>query len=227
MAATRELVAANSAKSTIALFEKALGGRESVIESLAIDSTPAIQRFLRVLLDPEFDSFSLGELAEQAQIGLTDLLRAYRNATLIKAHILATKAIADRLPALAADVMERAMPQEAMCPVCRGTGTPPGGSRKKGDAPEACKTCDSTGKVTRPPTVARQRLALEIAELLRKDRPAFHQQINVVNPTAPVAPGSLEQLQSAVTSILYQRAAVPAAIDVTPTSSSDAGVDRG
>jgi len=221
MASDRELATLNAAKSTIALFEKALGGRESVVESLAIDSTPAIQRFLRVLLDPEFDSYSLAELAEQAQIGLTDLLRAYRNATLIKAHILATKAIADRLPALAADVMDRAMPQEVMCPVCRGTGTPPGG--KKGDL---CKTCNSTGKITRAPTVARQRLALEIAELLRKDRPAFHQQINV-NPSAPVAPGSLEQLQSAVTSILYARPAVPTTIDVTPTQSSDAGADRG
>ena len=200
-------------KAPITRFEKALGGRQSVIGSLVIDSSPEIQRFVKLLLNPENDRMTLGELATESNITLTDLLRAYRNATLAKAQILAVNKIAEALPDVAADVMKRALPQPALCPVCRGDKP----KRKNGED-QTCKTCDGTGKIHRSPSVQRQRLALEIAELLKppKHGPALLAQFNInaaASPSSPTAPGSFEQMQNAVSHVLYGRGPV---IDVTP-----------
>lgn len=206
----RDTNALDIAAQPIALFEKALGGRQKVADSLVIDSSVEIQAFVRMLLDPAYDDYSLGDLAAHAKIGLTDLLRAYRNATLAKAQILAVNEIAERLPRLAADVMDRALPQPMPCPVCKG-------SKRNAKNTEDCKVCKGTGTVQRLPSVARQRLALEIAELVKFPKPSpalLLQQNNFGDAAKSAEPGSLEQLQAAVTNILFNKA--PRLINVTP-----------
>lgn len=219
---TTALDKADRSAGAIKAFEKALGGRHKVADSLLVDTNPAIQSFVKLLLDPDYDDLSLGQIAEQAGIALSDLLRSYRNATLIKAQILAVNEIAERLPQLARSAMENALPQEVSCPICRGTGFHP---TKKDDRnnPLECKLCAKTGKVLRQPSIGRQRLALEIAELLKPPKPGGHT-LNVnlppAPPAGPVAPGSLEQLQAAVSHVLFSRTPV---IDATPEPPAEAG----
>jgi hypothetical protein len=208
---SKALQTGHATATSLALFEKALGGRARIIDALEIDATPSVQKFVRLLLNPHFDELSLAELAEQAEASLPDILRAYRNATLAKAQILAANEIAARLPEVAKDVMERALPVEILCPVCRGEGTQL--VRKE---PQACKTCTGTGKVKRSPSVQRQRLALELAELVKtpKGGTTLLQQFNTVSatPLGPTVVGPLEKMQTALAELLYNR---PATIDVT------------
>lgn len=214
---------AQATAASIVVFEKALGGREKVIESLSIDADPKIQTLVRLLLDPDFDDLSLSELAARAEINLTEVLRAYRNATLARAQMLAVNEIADKLPAVVKDVMTRALPQTVLCPVCKGSKEQPG--RKKDDV-ETCRTCKGVGTVERPATVQRQRLALEIAELIKQPRngTTLLQQFNTL-PAAPgttagaTEPGALELMQQAVSQLLYPRTAV---IDIVPTPDAPA-----
>lgn len=208
----------------INVFEKALGGRKELIDSLSIDATPEIQDLVKMLLDPHYDGRSLGWLSVQVNISLTDLLRAFRNGLLAKAQIQASRAIAQKLPAVVADVMLRAAPYEEDCQGCEGTGEMTVRPTKKVPVPDpatvTCTICRGKKKVTRLPELDRQRLALEIGELIKppKGGTTLLQQFNMNAPAAgggdPRA-GALEQMQQAVTKLLYDRAPV---IDVEPIS---------
>lgn len=211
-------------------FETALGGRTELLNSLALDATPEIKNLVVDLLDPHFDKKSLGWLAAKSNIGLTDLLRAYRNGVLAKAQILASQQIAARLPAVVEDVMKRAMPYEEACQGCDATGQMTVRPTKKVPVPDPakveCTICRGKGNVLRMPELDRQRLALEIGELIKspKGGPTVLQQFNLgsASPAATasgdVAPGSLERMQQAVTDILYGRNASVIDLDPTPPS---------
>jgi len=200
-------------------FEKALGGRSELIASLAIDATPEIKDLVAMLLDPIYDKRSLGWLASSVNISLTDLLRAYRNSMLAKAQILAAQHIANRLPEIVDDVMKRAMPYEETCTGCDGTGEMQ--TRITAKKPESttitCTVCGGRKTLRRIPDLDRQRLALELGELIKTPRggPTLLQQFNL-NPAGSAGssePGSLERMQQAVSNILFSRDSI---IDVTP-----------
>lgn len=203
-------------------FEKALGGRQSLINALAVDSTPKIGELVDLLLDNHFDGHSLGYLANKLGLTLTDLLRAFRNATLAKAQIMAVQQVAAHLPAVVEDVMRRAAPYEEACEGCEGTGQMTVKPSRKVPIPDpavvACTICRGKGKIIRLPELERQRLALELGELVKTPRgaPTFMQQINLPgsagSATDPGA-GSLERMQQAVSTILFSRGSV---IDVEP-----------
>lgn len=203
-------------------FEKALGGRVELIETLALDATAEIRELVAMLLEPQYDKDSLGYLANSVGITLTDLLRAYRTGVLAKAHILSSRHIAAKLPAVVEDVMKRAAPYEEACEGCDASGMMTVKPTKKVPIPDpaqvTCTICRGKGKVIRLPEIDRQRLALEIGELIKppKGGPSVLQQFNfpTVAPTAgdPSA-GALEKMQQAVTGILYGRGNV---IDIDP-----------
>ena len=197
-------------------FEKALGGRSELVSQLSIDATPEIRDLVEMLLDPRYDGRSLGWLAASVNIGLTDLLRAYRNAMLAKAQIAAAQAIARRLPDIVADVMKRAAPYTEPCHGCDGTKKMKVRPTKKVPTPDPeeidCTICRGKGEITRVPELDRQRLALELGELIKTPRggPTLLQQFNL-NPGTTAGnsdPGSLERMQQAVGDILYSRHSV-------------------
>jgi len=212
-------------------FEKALGGRRSLVNSLSIDPTPDIKDLVDMLLDPRYDGRSLGWLASKVNISLTDLLRAFRNGEIAKAQILASRTIAAKLPDVVADVMQRAVPYEEPCAGCDATGQMTVRPTKKVPIPDpatvTCTICRGKGKIIRLPDLDRQRLALEIGELLKspKGGPTLLQQFNLgtglpaVGSASDPGAGSLERMQQAVTDILYGRSA--GVIDVEPVTPED------
>lgn len=204
-------------------FEHALGGRTALISSLSIDATPEVKDLVDMLMDPRYDKKSLGWLASKVNISLTDLLRVYRNGVLAKAQIIASQKIAAALPDVVADVMKRAVPYQEDCAGCDATGKMTVRPTKKVPEPDpaqvSCTICRGKGTITRLPDLDRQRLALEIGELLKspKGGPTMLQQFNIGTAAASSGdanPGSLERMQQAVTDILYGRNA--SVIDVTP-----------
>lgn len=207
-------------------FEKVLGGRKELLNSLAFDATPEIRALVTDLLDTHFDKFSLGALASKCNIGLTDLLRAYRNGVIAKAQIIASQRIAAALPGVVEDVMKRAVPYEEECQGCEATGKMRVRPTKKVPEPDpaevTCTICRGKGTILRLPDLDRQRLALEIGELLKspKGGPTLLQQFNLGAPAAREAgdpgAGSLERMQQAVTDILFGRNA--SVIDVEPVT---------
>lgn len=210
-------------------FEQALGGRGELLATLSLDSSPEIKELLALLLDPEYDTKSLGFLANAVGISLTDLLRAFRNGVLAKAHILSSQRIAEKLPEVVADVMKRAAPYEEPCDACDATGLMTVKPTKKVQNPDpaqiSCTICRGKGNVIRLPELDRQRLALEIGELIKspKGGPTVLQQFNLGNNAAPSAgdpqAGALEKMQQAVTDILYgSRGSV---IDLVPLPAED------
>jgi len=66
-------------------------------------------------------------------------------------------------------------------------------------------TCGGAKVILHLPDLDRQKLALELAEVVKPRVPLFQQQINQLNTPADQAmrAGSLEQMQQAVSSVLF------------------------
>ena len=179
----------------IEVFAKAVGGREQLADTLAVAGTGSdIERITTLLLDPRYGSWSLARLCQTVGITIADLFAAYRKAAIVRAQIQSTHVIAEKLPAVVTDVMDRALPVPIPCDVCNGRGqidqTP-------------CWRCGATGRVLSEPTVERHKLALELGQLLEKKGGLIVQQNNMAANLGATAPGSLEQLQQAVGDLLF------------------------
>lgn len=226
---TTEATGFDLAAEPINAFELLLGGRTALIASLSIDSTPEIRDLLKQLLDPHMDRYSIGYLASQAGIGLLDLLRAYRNSTLAKVQVLAVNQLAEKIPHVVEDVLRRAVPYDDRCKGCDGAGVTRVRPTKKCPDPDPpdveCSICHGKKTVVRLPTLEYQRLVLEMAEVIKppKGGPTLLNQFNIGTAAASassIVPGSLEQMQQAVTDLLFKRAPV---IDVDASVVDDGG----
>ena len=154
-----------SADKAVETFLLGVGGRDQLLDALEIGSArPEIDKVLDFLADERYASMSLRQICNFAGLTVADLMAAYRSATLIKSQIAATAQIAHRIGPVVADVMRRAAPHEVSCRACNGAGTV-----SKGDDPALpCLPCRGTGSVVAEPELDRQKLALELAELLKK-----------------------------------------------------------
>lgn len=191
-------------------FEDDLGGRTALVTTLAqADApTPELQKILGLIADPRFDSKSLGWLCTQAGLSIGDLLRAFRDAGLAKAQAVAQRHVEQHLPRVVEDVMRRAAPYEVCCAVCQGLGTlPMSPGTPAGTQPTPCPRCKGEGKEIEYPDLDRQKLALQLGKLVKEPGPGVqvNQQFNQQNNqgSGSFGGGSLEQLQQAVSAILY------------------------
>ena len=201
-------------------FEAALGGRAALIDALAVaQDAPDVARVVDLLLDPRYDRCSLRRLCTMAGLTIADFFLAYKKATLVRAHIEAAPIIARKLVGIVDDLMTRAQPHYVPCSTCRGTGTvvPEPTRDQPNPRPEPCRAC-TNGQVLLFPDLDRQKLALEVAELIKPRASLTFNQANVLAPggRGPTAPGALEQLQQAASAILFARpaAAPPVAGEV-------------
>lgn len=182
-------------------FARVVGGRDGLLDALAVaHAAPEIEHIVNLLLDPRYEAWSLKQLCEASGLTVADLFLAYRKASIVRAHIEAAHVIARHLPPIVEDVMRRATPQVLICPDCDGDA-----ARKI-----LCRTCAATGQVLSEPDLDRQKLALELGQLLeRKGGGIVVNQTVATGPTAIVAGGrggTLVQLQQAIGELLYRPA---------------------
>lgn len=196
-------------------FERALGGRDALIDVLAVaDGAPEVAKVINLLLDTRYESFSLRRICLMTGLTVADFFAAYKKASIVRAHIQTAPIIAAKLVGVVEDLMTRAQPHYLTCMVCRGTGsiTPEPTKEKPNPGPEPCKSCVD-GKQLVLPDLDRQKLALEVAELIKPRGGMVFNQANLLNAGGGDrglgSPGALEQLQQAASAVLFSRAPAP------------------
>lgn len=209
----------------VEVFSTALGGRDALLQALSFgNGSPEVDRVTQLLEDPRYRSWSLRRICDQAQITIADLFDAYKKALLTMAHLQATQTITRELVEVVADVMKRAHPYEMPCSSCRGLGrvTPDPTTDTPNPPPTVCETCQGSGHTIELPDLDRQKLALELGQLVVKGGGInLQQNALVVPPPATFGPGAIDQLQQAVAEVLTPRGRRPPAgpapvVDVEP-----------
>lgn len=184
---------------------KAMGGREAIFDTLAVASDdPQVDHLLRLLADPVYQTMPLKQLCHHAGVTVVDLFAAYRKAMVVQAHLLAYKTITLKLPAIVEDVMRRAAPFEIPCTGCNGRKQIVEGEGDKAALVD-CPTCNGHGVLQQLPDLDRQKLALELGQLVQKSAGInLTQNSLVVPPPAPeddapmAGPGTLIEMQHAL-----------------------------
>ena len=192
-------------------FTVALGGREALTETLEIaGGTPEVDRILLLLMDSRYATWSLRKLCTLAGLTIADLFAAYKSALIVKAHVEATKVVTDHLVTVVDDIMRRSQPHEVACDTCTGLGqvTPEPTKKQPTPSPVPCLTCRGTGRQLRQPDLDRQKVALELGQLLTKGggiNLTQNQATFVGQPASTVGSGALDALQQVVGEILTPR----------------------
>lgn len=216
---------ADLSASAIEAFTVALGGRDQLLQALLVaDGSPDVDQVTNLLLDPRYAGWSLRKLCEMAGLTVADLFAAYKKSLLVKAHLEATRIVVQQLSAVVADVMARAQPFTVICEACHGLGsqTPDPTPAAPNPTPAPCPACRGTGQVLQAPDLDRQKVALELGQLLVKSGGITLSQQTLVAPGASATvygSGALDQLQQAVGEILTPRtrrpSGTPAPVDAT------------
>lgn len=156
-------------------LEGTLGGREKLVEALVLAptaegvDTARAEYVVGLLADPKHAHRTLRGIAAISGISLQEVLTLYRKSAVQRAHLQALGHIATTLPAVAKHIMDRAIPYEAACYKCAGTGTmtPEPSKANMNPTPGPCETCKGGGKLLHEPELERQKLALTLGGLLK------------------------------------------------------------
>jgi hypothetical protein len=128
-----------------------MGGREEISQILPFAPlTPKQQGLLGLLADPKRAKDSLAKLCGEAEILPGELLELLRNASMARSLAASFKVMADGLPAVTEDVLDKATDAVVDCPECFKTGA------VADDA--VCPRCHGRGEILRPSDFARQKL---------------------------------------------------------------------
>lgn len=198
-------------------FEARLGGRQELIDVLAqTPLTSELHTILGLLADPQYDRMGLSRLCLKAGVTAGDVFLAYKRGLILRGQLLATQKVSAGLPAVAEDVMRRSAPYQVTCGACIGTGSivPEPTPEVKNPSPIPCSLCLGTGQRTIEPDLDRQKLALDLGEMVKKGGGltiGMSQQTVIPQTSGGLAGGSLERLQQAMGGILFGKT-----IDVTP-----------
>jgi hypothetical protein len=152
-------------------FESICGGREALVTKLSLVASSKDEDYVVGLLaDPRYDRESLASLCRIGKVSLQRLMSLYRDAALVSAQVGAIDRVATGLPAVAADVMTRAIEHRVTCPICQGltTITPAPTKDKPNPTPEPCRACGGFGSTVAQPEHEVQKTALELGGLLKK-----------------------------------------------------------
>lgn len=203
---------------------KALGGRGSLLDALSVAAdAPEVERIVALLVDPRYDGISLRRLCSMAGLTVVDLFAAYKKAMVVKAQLVAYQAITDHLLPVVVDVMKRAAPYKIPCYDCAGAGLVAG--EKAGDPPVTCATCAGQKELLQLPDLDRQKLALELGQLVQKSAGINIQQNQLTVPPPEPDPaqgrGTLIELQHALAEL--QSAPRLPIIDATVVPAADPG----
>jgi hypothetical protein len=200
-------------------IETDLGGRQELVGTLMLAHlTKDLQYLLGLLGDPLNQSQSLAAICAQGNVLPGDLLTHLQGAIMRRGKLLASRHIGLGMAAVAEDVMRKAAPYEAACTTCLGTGsiTPDPTAAVPNPTHHPCGTCNGNGKLLYQPDLDTQRLALEMADLLKKGGGIniAMQQNNLPPAGGGAGGGSLEDFQDVTDKILYgQGSGQPPVVD--------------
>lgn len=186
-------------------LEQDLGGRSELVALLTLAPlTPDLRYILGHLGDPQHQRMTLAEICTNGNILPGELLKQLSSAALLKGKVLASQAIGNGIAAVAKDVMRRAAPYEAPCNSCQGIGatTPDPTPAAPNPSPIPCEVCRGTGRLVYEPELDRQKLAMDLAQLLPKSSGIQIAQINTSQAGSGQV-GTLEALQKLTDRLLY------------------------
>jgi hypothetical protein len=157
---------------TLTRLEHDLGGRDTIVELLALSpETRTTVYLLSLLTDQTQQTKSLGDLCALAEITPGALLRLIKEGQLLAAHVRSMQKAVEGAPQVVEAVMRQAQPHYEVCDACGGDGVlrkpQPDGTVDE----SVCRPCHGRGEVLHQPQVARQKLALDIVRLLPKGAP--------------------------------------------------------
>lgn len=212
---------ADLSAAAIDAFAVALGGRQAILDTLQVATgSPEIDKVTHLLLDPRYGGWSLRRLCTLAGVTIADFFAAYKKSLLVKAHLQAARIVTAELVHVVEDVMKRAHPHQVACGHCGGTGrlavAPAGGQPYP--IPGACGPCGGTGQIQVLPDLDRQKLALELGQLVSKSGGInlTQNQNTLVAPGSGYGPGAIDQLQQAVAEVLTPRSRRPSVVIDVP-----------
>lgn len=193
-------------------FEQAAGGRDSLVAHLChLPLTPEQDLIVGMIADPRNKIHSLGRICQLADITFGGLLELFRKAGFAKAQVEAMQKVWAKTPAVAEDVMTRALPHLLPCGPCRGRGwkkervrDEETGKLKQPLAWEDkdCEACGGAGSITVQPEHERQRTALELAGLLNTPG-SPNVQVNVQQNNAHFSSDHYQRFLAASDALLY------------------------
>lgn len=155
----------------LALIEKDLGGRQALVGLLSLAALTPDQRYVLGLLgDPDCDGQTLAEICTLGNILPGELLSQLTVAAQRLGKVRAAQIVAAGTPAVVDDIMRRAAPYEESCPTCQGVGsiTADPTPTTPNPSPAPCQICAGGGRLRYPPDLERQKLAVDLAQLLPK-----------------------------------------------------------
>lgn len=205
-------------------IEDRLGGRAGLVGMLVLAPlTPDLSFVLGMLGDPLNVRLSLAEICARGNILPGDLLKELGAAALLSGQIAAKQKIGEGIAKVAEDLMRKAVPYEAACGECQGTGTftPEPTPQIPNPSPGPCDVCRGTGKLIYQPSFETQKFVVEMAHLLPKSGGI---QIGVQQNNGQASGGGSlsDKLQLLSDDLLYRdRRPAPPAVDADPAIEGD------
>jgi hypothetical protein len=141
-------------------FEEGVGGREKVIETIAMATPdPKRRHLLSMLADPSRKNDSLARMCQDAGIAQTEILEIFRETAMARSFVLSQEILAEKVEAVVEDVSEKAVDREEAC-VCTANG------RLEPDA--KCDKCRGTGIVLKRGSLPHAEMIFEAVGLLKR-----------------------------------------------------------
>lgn len=203
--------AADAARAIDAI-ETAVGGRAAVVAALTLaPETDDLAYVIRLIADPSQDTRDLSAICRAGGVKIGEIIHALKQGLYARMLIQTTATITSHSPAVVEDIMVRAQQHYIDCPTCRGTlliyDRSQADPRNAPKIPcDACENPDGipTGKVLVYPDLDRQKVALDLANLLPKKTAPSVVVDNRSVSFGDASPEGLDRLLAATDDILYR-----------------------
>jgi hypothetical protein len=157
-------------KSALEQFEKQVGGRLSMIDSIGLAQLDKKQQhFLDLMVDPKRAKHPIDKIAREAGLNPLQVIDLFRQAAFARANAIAMGRMAEALPAVIDDITDKSVDSKVECPSCFG---------KKQLAGADCPQCYGKGEVLRPSDWDRQKTILEATGVTKKGNTGVNVSVN-------------------------------------------------
>lgn len=176
-------------EAVFATLELEVGGRARLVSALSLAHLPQeIDLILGMLADPAHDGESLAQICALAGVKFSKILPVFKEAVKARGQVISAVRIADRMPDLAAAVVDDAIPGWRDCRECLGAREIAAPTPDDPHAVKACPECRGRGQVWFVPDHDVQKTALKISGLLESGARGGAT-VNVLQKNTQIAPG--------------------------------------